>query len=246
MFDCKACGCPDAWFPIYSGQIRDGATGQYKHGEIVECDICGVRKLKQEYTLGISAYESGAYRNLLHQSHLVADVQNLHMQENRKHIIVIGARNRKIIDIGCGSGCILNLFQNEYGNDGVYGIEPDSRYRKQLQVAGFKVFSSIDEFNDGPVDLSLLLNVIEHVDDPVNLLKQAASVSRGKVLICTPECDFKMLDSKQGIRKEFYRTQHTWYFNEYSLKKCIKHAGLDYISTVRLNDSHMYIWAEVK
>ena len=94
----------------------------------------------------------------------------------------------KILDVGCGAGLFFDALSG-YGD--VHGVESDvsaversGRWRDRILV---------DELDDRftretPFDLILMLDVLEHVRDPQNLLRCAVDILApgGRVLITVP------------------------------------------------------------
>ena len=97
-------------------------------------------------------------------------------------------RNPRILDVGCGRGCFFDALQ-PFGH--VEGIESDlpavehsGRWRDRIVVGELD-----DSYRPtAPFDLILLLDVLEHVRDPDQLLLQAARhlTTAGRILVTVP------------------------------------------------------------
>ncbi|MBW1800388.1 MAG: class I SAM-dependent methyltransferase [Deltaproteobacteria bacterium] len=93
----------------------------------------------------------------------------------------------RILDIGCGAGNHL-LFFNKLGLD-LTGIDASpymiSRARARLgNRCSLKIGRAEDlPFEDNEFDLTILINTLEFVDSPLNVLQEAARVTRRKVFI---------------------------------------------------------------
>lgn len=96
----------------------------------------------------------------------------------------------KILDIGCGSGKITNIIKNK-GYD-VYGLDFSyEAVRKAIQLGIHADICNLDEGIKGSnnsFDVVWAGDIIEHVFDPIGLLKEANRVLRkgGKLLITIP------------------------------------------------------------
>jgi 2-polyprenyl-3-methyl-5-hydroxy-6-metoxy-1,4-benzoquinol methylase len=98
--------------------------------------------------------------------------------------------NAKVLDIGCGFGSVSHELVKR-GFD-VYGIEINEEAKAELKRKGIKVlehdiskpFAMIGD----SYDLVLLLDILEHVFDPLFLMKEAYSVlnHNGEMIISVP------------------------------------------------------------
>lgn len=98
-------------------------------------------------------------------------------------------RGMKILDVGCGYGSVSSEFI-EYGCE-VYGMELNADCLVELEKKGYKViehdFSTPFQLKQS-FDLILLLDVMEHIFDPLGLLEQAVSNlnDRGTIIVSVP------------------------------------------------------------
>ncbi len=96
---------------------------------------------------------------------------------------------RRLLDIGCGSGRFL-LEMRSAGWQ-VDGIEPDAKAAALAVAAGLPVRNEVfgeDSFAPGTFDVITVNHVIEHVHQPVDLLRSCWRLLKpgGKVWIATP------------------------------------------------------------
>ena len=93
----------------------------------------------------------------------------------------------KALDVGCGEGNHLLLLQ-QFGLD-VYGVDASSymirRARKRLgNRPNLRVENANDlPFDDNEFDVSVLINTLEFLDDPLRALREVGRVTRRRVLI---------------------------------------------------------------
>jgi 2-polyprenyl-3-methyl-5-hydroxy-6-metoxy-1,4-benzoquinol methylase len=87
------------------------------------------------------------------------------------------ARGRSLLDLACGDGLMTAMFSKRF--ERVVGVDASSKHvteaRKRLPSATFHD-SLIEDFEtDEKFDTVLLLDILEHVVDPVAVLRKAAS-----------------------------------------------------------------------
>jgi len=228
---CEICG--GTFNEIYSGTIRDGAYGGCKsHAIIYECTDCKVQRLREEDCIPDEFYETGQYRKQLEES-LESKKAIIEQDRMWRHTLqelpLKYLRNANIIDVGCGAGSLLDMLKNVSSSQ--IGIEPCTPYLESLAERGYKVYPSVSKaIEDGErmIDYGFSIQVIEHVKNPVEFLKEIRKLinPQGRLLISTPNRnDILMTLLKDKFYQFFYRTQHRWYFDEYSVIKCAELAG---------------------
>jgi hypothetical protein len=98
----------------------------------------------------------------------------------------------RVLDVGCGAGRYAGRVLKE-GCE-VWGIEPDPQAAEAARALGVKVHTGLVEdapFPRGYFDVVSLIHVIEHVRNPVEMLRRAAEFLRpgGRMLLLTPNVD---------------------------------------------------------
>ena len=99
-----------------------------------------------------------------------------------------GSSRGRLLDVGCGDGRLLDVLAADHD---VVGIEPDSatgasavQRRYPIHLAPFSPPLPVE----GPFDVVMMLDVLEHLSDPVDALRLAASLlgEHGVLLITVP------------------------------------------------------------
>lgn len=140
----------------------------------------------------------------------------------------------RILDVGCGDGFHLDLLRR-FGPPGwtLHGVDLDQRAVQRARGRGLEVFETSvhgTELQDASYDLVLLIQTIEHVDDPVAVLRSIRRLLRpgGRVLIVTDNTgspDFTLHRRRHWGGYHFPR--HWYLFNRASLQRAMTAAGLD-------------------
>jgi 2-polyprenyl-3-methyl-5-hydroxy-6-metoxy-1,4-benzoquinol methylase len=158
------------------------------------------------------------------------------------------SRKGRLLDVGCGSGAFL-AHMRDLGWE-VQGLEPDpaaadvAKTRYGLEV----VCAPLEEANIAPesFDVVTLSHVIEHVHDPVALLRECGRVLRGDgiMVMVTPN------NRSWGSRwfgsswRGWEVPRHLFVFSTRSLKMCAERAGLQVLELRTTARSARGIWLE--
>ena len=90
-------------------------------------------------------------------------------------------RNAKTLDVGCGDGWLTRLIQERRPDIDIQGIDIMVRPGTRVQVTAFDGHKI--PFTDKSFDVVMLVDVLHHADDPFALLREAARVTRGRLII---------------------------------------------------------------
>jgi 2-polyprenyl-3-methyl-5-hydroxy-6-metoxy-1,4-benzoquinol methylase len=145
-------------------------------------------------------------------------------------------RARTLVEIGSGIGLLIHEARKA-GFDAT-GIEPS----RSLVAAGKRVLG-VDLLNgtfphpalaERRFDVVLLVDVIEHVSDPVALLRNAAAALNdgGVVIVVTPDVD-SAAARLLGQRWWHFRLAHVGYFGSGTMAKAAAAAGLSIVTKRR-------------
>jgi SAM-dependent methyltransferase len=133
------------------------------------------------------------------------------------------------LDVGAASGLLVGEARRQ-GLDAL-GIEPSaSLVRVAREQAGIDLLHGVlphPELDGRRFDLVFLVDVIEHVSDPVGLLRLCAAhlADEGRMLVVTPDAS-SLAARVLGRRWWHYRVAHVGYFDHSSLERALAAAGL--------------------
>jgi 2-polyprenyl-3-methyl-5-hydroxy-6-metoxy-1,4-benzoquinol methylase len=136
---------------------------------------------------------------------------------------------RSLLDIGAGSGLLVR----EAGHQGLEAIgEEPCRALVEVARSQNKVDVRLGTFPHPELagrrfDLVFLVDVIEHVNNPLELLRHCAAAlnNRGVVVLVTPDV-FSLTARIVGTRWWHFRPAHVGYFSPKSLAAISDAAGL--------------------
>ena len=128
---------------------------------------------------------------------------------------------RAVLDVGCGlGGYSLALARRGFDMTAI-DVVPD--YVERARSIGVEAELYDGErlpLEDGSVDTVILLEVVEHLDDPAGLLREARRVARRNVLVTTPNCtqDFGQVPVEFSHMLD---VDHKQFFTEASLRQLL-------------------------
>lgn len=225
--NCEICGSND-WRVAHEGFIRDGAYPNQMIGVVYECRGCGVQRLDEELCIPEQDYLTDAYRMKVDGAASRADYIAKHDAEQRIHLracheLGVDFRDKSVLDVGCGAGLFLDHVAGIAKS--TKGVEPNETLRRDAEHAIYSDFGLINRH-----DVVVSFNVIEHVQNPVEFLKQIKNVTMegGDIIICTPNRYTALMEWLPEYRSWFYRNQHRWYFEASVLDTAAMKAGLYY------------------
>jgi len=229
--NCEICGA-DNWRVAHEGFIRDGAYPNQMLGVVYECQGCGVQRLDESLCIPEQDYLTDAYRMKVDGAASREEYIAKHDAEQRYHLgacheLGVDFRGKSVLDVGCGAGLFLDHVAGIAKS--TKGIEPNETLSRDAKHVIYSDLTS-DMTLINRHDVVVSFNVIEHVTNPVEFLKQIKDVTMegGDIIICTPNPDTALMEWLPEYRSWFYRNQHRWYFDVSSLEAAAMKAGLCY------------------
>ena len=134
-------------------------------------------------------------------------------------------RNSKFnfLDYGAGNAHISRTFKNKLNkNVNIYCVDKNTNCKDLYKKYDLIYIQSLEEIKD-KVDLIYMIEVIEHLEDPITELKKLSKIlkSDSKIFITTP------VGRKKESETNAYDTiSHLHFFTEKSLNLTLKKAGL--------------------
>lgn len=139
-----------------------------------------------------------------------------------------------VLDVGCGDGFHLQLLR-DHGPAGwnLHGVDTDDRAVAAAHRRGLDVEHGLVEDSALPpasIDMALCIQTIEHVGDPVNLLRTIRHLLKpgGRVYLITDNTDSPDFALTKGRHWGGYHfPRHFNLFNRESMTKLAAEAGLE-------------------
>ncbi len=227
--------------------------------EIMRCPRCGLVFIVDDQAPDqLADLYSGDYYETRHTYYFEnavanpgAGVDNANLDEFRDALRMLGELNGgrgRLLDVGCAIGIFLAIAQNAGWQ--VAGVDV-SEYAVRRAREMFSVdarHGALDQagFPDGHFDVVTMWDVIEHVEDPVALLRDAARVLKpgGLLLVNTPNeaallkvlarcCYAGSFGSVRYPVRKLYHRYHRVYLTARTLNMALERAGFEPARTIR-------------
>lgn len=150
----------------------------------------------------------------------------------------------RLLDVGCGEGFIIDFVRNRVTK--TYGLDKSVKCLKRAANKGI-ITKCIDldneriPYGDNYFDVVICLDVIEHIRDPIKLLKDIFRVLKleGKLILSAPNIRFSDYLFQLIVKGHFpitsenksaYDGGHIHYFTFSDLKEILRNLGFQIIS----------------
>ncbi|MCI0684029.1 MAG: class I SAM-dependent methyltransferase [Gemmataceae bacterium] len=224
--------CNGDMAPAYEGPVRDGVFGRSVPAVVWGCRRCGVEHLPPRQADLSAYYQSEDYRKDVGEGADVESYFRRHDDEQLGKMALLAGmelRGKVVADIGCAGGSFLDTVRGLAS--ATVGVEPALAYHGSLKQRGHRVYrdvvGALAEWR-GRVDVATSFSVIEHVEDPVGFLRDIRDLltEDGLCLVSTPNRADILMKLDPRYQAFFYRTVHTFYFDEKALRATAEAAGL--------------------
>ena len=247
-FQCYLCGCTE--YIQREGHARDN-----KNLFPLECKQCRLVQLSTFEHIVDNFYEEAHMHD-----NMPIDIEllkNKAQEDTDRRFAQFSheIEGKDILDFGCGTGDFLLKAKSIAKS--VTGIEPERRLNQYFKHNNLTVYNSIDDMpEDKTFDVITLFHVLEHIKDPVSMLKRLKNYMKEKkkslCIIEVPSSTDALLTlyKNKAFSVFTYWSCHLFLFNENTLKKCVEDAG---IKTLKIEQfqrypitNHLYWLAEGK
>jgi 2-polyprenyl-3-methyl-5-hydroxy-6-metoxy-1,4-benzoquinol methylase len=214
---------------------RPGSVRDRQDLRILECCSCGLVFLSSFDHIAEGFYENSQ----MHGAVLSIETwlrDSARDDERRFHHFKTLIANKTVLDFGCGNGGFLTRARQVAAS--VMGVEPEQRLANHFHEEQLTVVSALTAVNQS-FDVITLFHVLEHLPDPVDILKQlAARLNPGGGIICeVPNAADALLTfyKNEAFSHFTYWSCHLFLFTEATLTRMALKAGLkvDYIKQVQ-------------
>ena len=181
---CPLCGSPGA----PTGETVDGCPLRACCGVLLAWPHASVADYEGKYASQDAAYHDGEMRATGRQAFVGRDTEYLQTAIARLRLLrELYPRAQTLLDVGCGTGSLV-ANAGAFGFQ-AYGLEPCPVLVRWGQSMGRRVNEGGWEAVRGQWDLILLLDVLEHLTEPLAALERLREATKtgGAVVVEMPE-----------------------------------------------------------
>jgi SAM-dependent methyltransferase len=205
------------------------------HADLYACRACG--------TIQQPALPSGPelldlYRDMEDEAYLEEEAgRRATSRRLLKHVERVAPRRGRLLEVGCGHGLLLDEARRAGWQ--VRGLEPARAARAHAASLGLDVrdalVEDLDPAVDGPYEAVVMIDVVEHLEDPVATLRAAAAllVDGGALCVVTPDPSSPTARLAGG-RWWGYLPAHTFLLPRRTLRRVLCDQGLEPVVDVGL------------
>jgi SAM-dependent methyltransferase len=129
---------------------------------------------------------------------------------------------RTVLDLGCGLGGYTRALE-ERGFD-CRGLDVNGEYVERARALGVRADVYDGErlpVEDRSVETVILIEVVEHLEEPAALLREAGRVAAGNVVVTTPNCT-QSFDTAPIEFSHMFDVDHRQFFTLASLRELLE------------------------
>jgi SAM-dependent methyltransferase len=213
--------CEDTSIEPYYPQVRDR-----NDVSVLKCKKSGVIFLSSSEHMNMTHYEEKERRDRKHAVN-IGHEDRLRRKELIQNIVI----NRKWLDIGTGSGGILDELSPLVSK--ASAVEPHKVARDSLIQLGYDVYPNIESVTENDFDIITLFHVFEHFTNPIEDLKKIFKKlnNQGRVIIEVPQANDFLLSffDHDSFKKFTFWSEHLILHTRDSLKRFLEEAGFEEI-----------------
>ncbi len=159
----------------------------------VPLELYYFRKKYDEGLIGdISQYYNDENNNSLKRISNTTDINSFHVRIIKKYFKLYSPRT--LLDVGCGSGYLLNKLRELNTKTKMYGVDYQVPFLKKNKINFIKgdILSTISNFSDNQFEFVMCSHVIEHLENPNLVIMELKRICSGiLIIICPIEKKFK-------------------------------------------------------
>lgn len=219
---CNLCGAEDEKL-LFHGFDIDYRTSE-KQFRLVRCARCGLVYINPRPEENeMQSYYPDTYRPHKRRTKIVA----FHYTEPARP-------EKRVLDVGCGSGELLESIAEREKNTALYGVDIDERAVAASCASGFPVIHGTifdAHYPDSYFDEIHMIHMLEHAQDPKAVLREAARILKPAGVLRIEVPNFRSI-SRIIFGNKWKRLdapRHLYHFTPRTLRMLLNQNGFSHI-----------------
>lgn len=199
-----------------------------RYGTVVRCDNCGLvfANPRPASSVLYHGYQTTADQEYAEESSSRSINAHISLHTIKKHI-----KSGALLDVGCATGYFLNAARTDFNGEGVeLSAWACNNLISHFHLPVHEGDLASAHFEEGHFDVVTMIDVIEHLTDPVSVLREANRILKpaGILYLVTP--NIKSLSSwVMGKRWWGLRLAHLYYFSPETMRILLEKTGFSII-----------------
>lgn len=232
---CRVCGTGMRSFPAFiDGTVSTDFQFAKKSLAFEFCENCGQVQMSEASRLDVEKFYEESYQHLTDNEFIETVVAGVGVSQHSVEFFgrfIKNDSNKSFFDIGAGKGNYISAFHKTFPNLEYHGLEPspsfDQLKEKSFIKKTYRAFFEAKNFKGQHFDYLTLNNVLEHVPEPTEFLKEIMQVMHDDSLFLIEVPNF------ETNRYDLITTDHLSKFTPANLTNLLRKVGLEII------DSHV-------
>lgn len=222
-FVCYLCGARS--YIQRKGHARD-AEGLVP----LECTECGLVALSSLCHIGEGFYEDSHMHDSVPCDPALELLQGREDSVRRFSQFKADVTRKRLLDVGCGAGGFLLEARSVAAS--VTGVEPELALHEHFAAKGLRCFAAVGDVPHGELfDVITMFHVLEHLHDPVSMLRDLRSRLDGpaaQLVVEVPSASDALLTlyDNDAFSRFTYWSCHLYLFTPDTLQRTAERAGL--------------------
>ncbi len=235
---CPLCGFTQN-HPLFFEKIKlEHENHQLGINQCKSCRLCYVSPRLNRHGLTLLYNQGYSQDTVSGKYNVEADVSELEYAQFVEYLKQELPKGGKVLDVGCGVGLMLDSLAKNIPSLASEGVEFSSFAASKAIEKGHKIYvgdiTEIEELQPETFDAIIILYVLEHVPDPIAVLKKCHTLLKknGKIFVAVPNYRYLQVTHTGILSRLIYgkdtyihAEEHLFNYTPVTLSKILDYSG---------------------